>query len=30
MPQQVRVLPGKLHSIPFFNSNSPEVVQVDC
>ncbi|MEG4633804.1 DUF3370 family protein [Microcoleus sp. AR_TQ3_B6] len=26
----MRVLPGKLHSIPFFNSNSPEVVQVDC
>jgi hypothetical protein len=27
MPQQVRVLPGQLDSIPVFNSNSPEVVQ---
>ncbi|MEG3923188.1 DUF3370 domain-containing protein [Microcoleus sp. T3_A4] len=28
-PQQVRVLPGKLDSIPVFNSNSPEVVQTE-
>jgi len=27
--QQVRVLPGKLDSIPIFNSNSPEVVQTE-
>jgi hypothetical protein len=25
----VRVLPGKLDSIPVFNSNSPEVVQTE-
>jgi len=29
VPQQVRVLPGKLDSIPVFNSNSPEVVQTE-
>ncbi len=29
MPQQVRVLPGKLDNIPVFNSNSPEVVQTE-
>ncbi|MEG4801522.1 DUF3370 domain-containing protein [Microcoleus sp. ARI1-B5] len=28
-PQQVRVLPGQLDSIPVFNSNSPEVVQTE-
>ncbi len=28
-PQQVRVLAGKLDSIPVFNSNSPEVVQTE-
>jgi hypothetical protein len=26
-PQQVRILPGKLDTVPVFNSNSPEVVQ---
>lgn len=26
-PQEVRVLPGQLDSVPVFNSNSPEVVQ---
>lgn len=29
VPQQVRVLPGKLDNIPVFNSNSPEVVQTE-
>ena len=29
VPQQVRVLPGKLDSLPVFNSNSPEVVQTE-
>ncbi|MBD1882791.1 DUF3370 domain-containing protein [Microcoleus vaginatus] len=29
VPQQVRVLPGQLDSIPVFNSNSPEVVQTE-
>jgi hypothetical protein len=29
VPQQVRVWPGKLDSIPVFNSNSPEVVQTE-
>ncbi|WP_421657236.1 DUF3370 family protein [Leptothermofonsia sp. ETS-13] len=27
VPQEVRVLPGKLDSILMFNSNSPELVQ---
>jgi hypothetical protein len=26
-PQQVRILPGKLDTVPVFNSNSPELVQ---
>src|SRR4029079_12787037 len=29
VPQQVRVLPGQLDSIPVFNSHSPEVVQTE-
>jgi len=29
VPQQVRVLPEKLDSIPVFNSHSPEVVQTE-
>ncbi|AFZ20176.1 DUF3370 domain-containing protein [Allocoleopsis franciscana] len=28
-PQPVRILPGKLDSVPVFNSNSPEVVQTE-
>ena len=28
-PQQVRRLPGKLDSVPVFNSNSPELVQTE-
>lgn len=28
-PQQVRILPGKLDTVPVFNSNSPELVQTE-
>lgn len=29
IPQEVRVLPGKLDAVPVFNSNSPELVQTE-